>query len=274
MRRWQKKLEKIETKIKFKAFGKTKPPSKLKTSRRLETEATSARGMDSEEERVNKIFKIQCQELEDDINLLKAGKCGKVTNVFKMAEIVGGAKKQKEEAHAIVDPETKNVVVATEEIKRVSLAHCVRVLQNNPVKPEAKMWVEIESDIHGAMMVKETDKEANINWDDFEEVIQKFKSKNKPASHFLTKAGKSFQTSIYKLCRRFIQDENFPSNFSETVLKQLWKRKGSREILDNHRYIHLKEWKPRLTETLVTMMMKQDILKAGTKFQIGGIPGH
>ena len=57
-------------------------------------------------------------------------------------------------------------------------------------------------------------------------------------------------------------------------LKQLWKQKGSREIQDNHRYIHLKEWKPRLTETLVTSMMKQDIIDDGTKFQIGGIPGH
>ena len=80
--------------------------------------------------------------------------------------------------------------------------------------------------------------------------------------------------SIYKLCRRFICDEYFPKSFSDTLLKQLWKRKESREILDNHRYLHLKEWKPRLTETLLTVMMKDDILTAGTKFQIGGVPGH
>ena len=222
------KLENVETKIKFQAFGKTKPPSKLKVTRRMKKEASTAQRLDSEEVRVSKIFKKQCQEIEDDINILKAGKCGKVTNVFKMAEIIGGAKKLKEEAHSIVDPETKDIVVATEEIKRVSLAHCVRVLQNNPVKPEAELWVKVESEVHEAMMTKETDKEDNINWDDFKDVINKFKSKNKPAYHFLTKAGESFQKSIYKLCRRFIQDENFPSKFSETVLKQLWKRKGSR----------------------------------------------
>ena len=124
------------------------------------------------------------------------------------------------------------------------------------------------------MMRKNTDSEININKEDFDEVIQKFKNKNISTYHFLTKAGEGFQISMYKLCKRLIKEEEFPSKFSETLLKQLWKRKGSREILDNHRYIHLKEWKPRLTETLVTRMMKRDILNAGTKFQIGGIPGH
>ena len=40
-----------------------------------------------------------------------------MTNVFKMAEIVVGAKKQREEAHGIIDSETNQVMVATEEIK-------------------------------------------------------------------------------------------------------------------------------------------------------------
>ena len=71
-----------------------------------------------------------------------------------------------------------------------------------------------------------------------------------------------------------IKEVSFPDIFSQTMLKQLWKKKGSRQLLDNYRFIHLKDWKPRLTETLVTMMMKPDILKAGTKYQIGGIPRH
>ena len=54
----------------------------------------------------------------------------------------------------------------------------------------------------------------------------------------------------------------------------MWKRQDIREYLNNHRFIHLKDWKPRLAETLVTNMIKEDILKAGTKFQIGGVPGH
>ena len=148
------------------------------------------------------------------------------------------------------------------------------MLKKNPVKPEAELWVQLESQMHDAMLEDERDVETNINKEDFDEVISKFKKKNKPAYKFITKAGAAFQTLIYKLCKRSISEEEFPKIFSETLLKQLWKRKGRREDLNNHRYIHLKEWKPRLTETLVTNMMKEDILKAGTKFQIGGVPGH
>ena len=268
------KIEKIETKIKFQAFGKTKQPTKQKASRRLEAELQAAGGLESEDEKGRLLEAKQSRELEEEINKLKTAKHGTVTNVFKMAEIIGGKKKQKDEAHAIINPETKEVVVATEEIKRLSLEHCVKVLQNNPTKPEAEQWVKIEYELHETMMEDDTDQDTNIDKNDFEEVLRKFKKKNKPAYKFLIKAGESFQNSIYKLCKRMIHNEDFPMIFSETMLKQLWKRKSSRELLDSHRYLHLKEWKARLTECLVTGMMKTDILRAGTKFQIGGIPGH
>ena len=190
-----------------------------------------------------------------------------------MAGTLGGSKKQREEAYAIIDPDSKEVVVATDQIKRVSLAHCVRVLQNKPVEPEAETWVKVESEMHEANRKDNTDHETNIDEDDFNLVMKKFKSKNKNAYNFPTKAKEAFQKSIYKLCRRLIQDEEFPKKFSDTLLKQLWKRKGKREVLANQRYLHLKEWKPRLTETLLTVMMKDKKLEAGTKFKIG-VPGH
>ena len=121
-----------------------------------------------------------------------------------MAEKIGGAKKQKEEAHAIKHPETGEAVVATKEIKRLSLEHCVRVLKNNPVEPNAKQWVQIESETHDAMMEDNKDKDSNIDKEEFDEVLKKFKLKNKPTYKFLINAGESFKTSIFKLCRRLI----------------------------------------------------------------------
>ena len=128
--------------------------------------------------------------------------------------------------------------------------------------------------MHEAMMENDKDSDSNIEKEEFDDILKKFKLKNKPTYQFLVNAGEGFKTAIYKMCRRMIHEETFPKSFSETMLKQLWKKKGSREELDNHRFIHLKHWKPRLTETLVTKMMKQEILKAGTKYQIGGIPCH
>ena len=89
-------IESIETKINFKAFGMTKPPSKAKLVRRMEITSTSARGLEAEEYKARKIYATQMKEIEDDINELKFEKHGTVTNVFKMAEKIGGAKKQRE----------------------------------------------------------------------------------------------------------------------------------------------------------------------------------
>ena len=104
--------------------------------------------------------------------------------------------------------------------------------------------------------------------------MAKFIKKNKKNYYFLTKSGEKFQNSIFKLSKRLFEEETFPKDFSLTTLHQVWKRKGSREDLNNHRYIHMKEWLPRLVEALTVNLMRNDIIKSGNKFQIGGIPGH
>ena len=123
-------------------------------------------------------------------------------------------------------------------------------------------------------MKEDTDKETTITEEEFEDVLGKFKRKNKKSYFFLTKSGKGFHKSVYKLCKRMVDDECFPQDFSLTTLYQLWERKGSKEDLNNHRYIHMKEWLPRLTEALTVNLMKDDILESGTKYPIGGVPGN
>ena len=45
-----------------------------------------------------------------------------------MREAIVGKKKAKQEAHAVLDEETKELVVANSEIKRVTLEYCLKVL--------------------------------------------------------------------------------------------------------------------------------------------------
>ena len=93
-------------------------------------------------------------------------------------------------------------------------------MQNNPVEKEAELWVKIESDMHETVMEDDNDNDYNIEKEDFDHVLRKFKLKNKEAYYFLTKAGTRFQTSMFKLCRRLIQEEKFPEVFSERLLKR------------------------------------------------------
>ena len=98
------------------------------------------------------------------------------------------------------------------------------------------------------MIEDTTDEDTHVTEEEFNNIVAKFKKKNKKSYEFLTKSGKDFQSSIYKFCKRMLDEEDFPRDFSITVLYQLWKRKGSKENLNNHLYIHMKNWLPRLTE--------------------------
>ena len=98
------------------------------------------------------------------------------------------------------------------------------------------------------------------------------KKKKSPTYEFITKAGPKFKSAILKLCGRFISKETFPTRFNLTTLIQLPK-KGSAQLLDNKRFIHIKDWLARLVEALTVEPMKAKIFEAGTKFQIGGCPG-
>ena len=56
--------------------------------------------------------------MEEEINKLKLAKYGRSKNVFKMKEIVAGPKKSHQEPHAVMDSETEELVVSTDEIKK------------------------------------------------------------------------------------------------------------------------------------------------------------
>ena len=138
-----------------------------------------------------------------------------------MREVVAGPKKQQQEAHAVKDSKNGKIVVSTEEIKRVNLEHCLKVLQNNVPKPEVQELLKFQSELHDIMMKDTTDKDTNISETDFMNVVLKFKSKDKTGYYFLTRAGQDFQSSIYKFCRRMIHEETFPNDFAVTVVYQL-----------------------------------------------------
>ena len=49
-------------------------------------------------------------------------------------------------------------------------------------------------------------------------------------------------------------------------------KKGSALDLNNKRFIHLRCWRSKLIEALVTQKMKDNIVKAAQNIQLGGMP--
>ena len=241
----------------------------------LEDEQSPTKGLETKEElKASRLWRKQAEYIEEAINGIKTGKPGNITSVFKMQEIVAGPKKPKQEAHAVLDSNTGEVVVSNEEIKRVNLEHCLKVLKDKEPENEVKLLIKLESDLHNILMAETKDKDEEVSKEEYDKVVDKFKSKNKRSYDFLTKAGTLYKQAIYKLCKRMLREEDFPDSFHETILHQLWKRKGSRQDLGNHRYIHMKEYLPRLCKALTVYIMKDDILENTNKFCIGGKPGH
>ena len=131
-------------------------------------------------------------------------------------------------------------------ILSVGLILWLDTFKNKEPHENAKRLVEVKEAVHEARMKEEYEDDFEIDKDDFNEVLDRFKKKNKKSYDLITKCSESFQNSVFKLIRRMVKEEDFPKRFDHTVLQQLWKRKGEKEDLNNHRYIHMKDWLPRL----------------------------
>ena len=141
-----------------------------------------------------------------------------------------------------------------EEIKETVINYCADVLKKNPPRDGFEMEFHLKNDLHDFRMEEvseDSGKDEEISSDDFDEAIKKFKKKNKKAYHYIVKAGESFKKGMFKFMERIHSDENLPNSWEYTVLIQIYKGKGARELLENNRFIRSKLWKPKLYEAMV-----------------------
>ena len=88
-----------------------------------------------------------------------------------MKEIIAGKKKGAQEAQAIVNPETNELVVSNSEIKEVTLRYCLKTLENNKPEEQVKEQIEYKEEVHRLrMMDKSKDRELEITEEDFNNV--------------------------------------------------------------------------------------------------------
>ena len=52
-----------------------------------------------------------------------------------------------------------------------------------------------------------------VKWDEFTEVLDKFKKKDTKTYDFLINSGDSYKEVIFKLCQRIINNEEVPGSF-------------------------------------------------------------
>ena len=260
-----KQIENIEKEIKFEAFGKTRV-RRSKPFKKVDME-----NEDTNEELLRK----QSSKIENEILRIKSMNLGRTGNVFKMKEVINGPKKGSQAPTAIKHPISGELIVANEEIKNVTLAYCVDNLTKQHKDETVVKGLELKQFLHNLRMKEEDMEDFDITVEDYNEVMIKFGTKSTKSYDFLLKSGKQYKAAVYKMCREMILQEEFPTSFRRTVLHMIWKSKGPAEILQNNRFIHMKDgfW-PRLCEALCVKKMKGQILSSSSKYQVGGQPGH
>ena len=212
-----KNFDKIQDKIKYKAFGKTR--IKKRVNRTLEI----TEGIDDGNNDARELLAKQSKKIEDEILSINKNCSGRVAKVFRMRDVVRGSRKGNQEAHAIVDTETKEVIVNQKIIKEKTLEYNLMNLKNNEPSENVKDLVRIQSELHDSRMEEISEENFEITEQDFEKVLKKFQRKNKRGYDFLVRAGKEFKKPVYRLCKRMIEDETFPERFEETTLQQISK---------------------------------------------------
>ena len=171
-------------------------------------------------------------------------------------------------------PESGDLLVSSSDIRKASLNYCINNLTNNPVSDKVKVIFLLKEYLHNMRMKEDTEDEFDIDSEEYEEVVKKFKANNTKSYDFLVKSDKKYQEAIGNFVKRMIREEKFPSEFRQTTLQMLWKGKGPAEVLKNSCFLHMKSFLPPACEAVVVGRMKEQILKSSSIFQVGGQPGH
>ena len=60
-----------------------------------------------------------------------------------------------------------------------------------------------------------------VKRENFNQIVKKFKENKKSTYDFLVKGGEKFKGAVFRLCKRMIENEEFPSSFESTLLNQI-----------------------------------------------------
>ena len=267
-----KKVEAIETKVKFEVFGKC---SANKTSK-LYTSITEENNTLEDEDKAKELLECQTKRLDEEINKVKETGRNKAGRIFQISKIIKGLESNGSKATAVKDPSTGTLIVDKEEIKKTTVQYCKEVLKKNEPKKGFEHVAQIKLALHNKRMKEKLGQGFIAKKEAFNLILDKFKKNNKRNYDFIVKSSLEYQEAIFKLCKRIIEEETIPEKFRNTTLHQVWKKKPGtkKEDLEANRFIHCKEWLPRAVESLVVAEMELNIAEATSIYQIGGVAGH
>ena len=236
-----------------------------------ETEGKSKKQKKRESKQLKELYKEQQEELDE---MLSKGYNTKDMNnkIYKLKQLITGPKIQSSEPMCIKDPKSGELITDYDTIKETYLDHTNKILSKNKLREEDISEHEEKVRNHNRIMEEDNKGEWELDPGTFYKVLKRIKEKGKKMFDPLNKAGDRYKEAVRAYMSKIIDNETIPTEFSNTVLIPIWKKKGSALDLNMMRYVHMKSWEAKLCEALVTETMKEDIVNACPKIQIGGMP--
>ena len=100
-----------------------------------------------------------------------------MARIFKLKQTIVGNRKIGQEPTSIKDPETGDLLVSSRDIKKTTLKYCVKNFANNQVKDSVKTIVMLKQMLREMRMNENTKDEFEVDIEEYEEVVKRFKGK-------------------------------------------------------------------------------------------------
>ena len=216
------------------------------------------------------IWKSRIKEVENCLKGLKKKK--PVDRVWELRKKTSFKFKDKQFC-AIRDPETGKLSTSRDETYQILLKYNKELLRKDKVQKSEKIKQEEERKqriTESALRGETWEQDEELDEKDYKEVLDKIRTDNKKVYRDLIKAGNVFQYAVFQFYKRLYKEEVQPEDFYRTHLMKLWKKKGSRNDVKMHRFIHLKSWGPKCYEALVMKKFSKRLMAKTPEFQIGG----
>ena len=174
---------------------------------------------------------------------------------------------------SVVKPGTKTLTQNREDTNKTVLDYNFQLLRKGQVKKdEETLRDDLIKDIiiSVGMDLEEIHEDKEITWKEFQQVITKVKLSGKSIYRDIVKGGEIFKYAFFGMLSRMYRDETIPRDFQSTTLMKLYKNKGSRNELNNNRFIHLKDYASKIYERLIMQKIEGRMSSSTPDFQIGG----
>ena len=190
------------TKVKHQAFRKCSDKKRKESSTVSKLLKKSSDAVSEEEKRETdemlaaEMIKERYNAIENDIEKIKSSKKSQQHQVFALKKLISG-RTDTFQPEAIVDPESKELLVNRNEILQKTLEFSSGILQNNNPVEEFREHFEVMKQNHIQRMKKEDDEDDPVNIlsrEDFDKEIKSLQSKGKHIYKDFLKAGEGFKT--------------------------------------------------------------------------------